>query len=98
MITKNNSSLVFLYPNDPIKVHCVDESYSEEYLMMQQSGLSVHLIDIENILESKIYPAMDDNVTIVYRGWMLSDSAYTQLEQRFAHRLLTPKNSYLYSH
>lgn len=92
-------NIQIFYPSNPIQTSKVDEHYEEEYSICKSSGLAVHLIDIENITNSKIYPGIyDDRARIIYRGWMLNETSYTQLENRFGHRLVTSKVDYFNAH
>lgn len=93
-----NKNIVFLYPSEPFNLRKIDDGYQEEYSMAKAAGLKVYLIDIENMSQSVIFPAIDPYAYIVYRGWMLSETAYTQLEQRFGDRLLTSKKDYYNAH
>ncbi len=73
--------------------------YKHEFDAMRQRGLSASCLDITNIKKSQIYPALpSDNHTIVYRGWMLDKTTYTELEDRFGTSLVTSHKSYLDTH
>lgn len=91
-------NIVLLYPSSPLYPHRVDELYQEEYNCAKKMGLSVHCFDIEQIEQSKITPAILDNQTVVYRGYMLNQEAYDQLEKRFGLRLFTCKADYFNAH
>ncbi len=91
-------STAFLYPMSPMGHYRVDEQYQEEYACAKQAGLSVHCFDIDQIERSKVFPAISDDQTIVYRGYMLNQEAYEQLGKRFGLRLLTCKKDYLNAH
>lgn len=91
-------NIALLYPSNPLAHHQVDEQYQEEYAYAKQAGLLVHCFDIDQIGQSKIFPALTDNHIILYRGYMLTQIAYEQLEQRFGSRLLTNKSSYFNAH
>lgn len=91
-------NLVFLYPCNPLYKTQVDECYYDEYTLAKNTGLSVHVFDIEDIINSKISPVIANDVKIIYRGWMLDDKNYTQLAERFGNQLLTAKENYFYSH
>lgn len=75
----------------------VDEQYQDEYDCAKEKGLSVHCFDIEQIVHGKIFPAVIGEV-IVYRGYMLNQEAYEQLETRFGSRLYTSKTNYFTAH
>jgi hypothetical protein len=88
----------FLYPSDPLNKNIVDESYREEYMMAQNQGLRVHIFGSDNIPSSVVTPSVDGNASIIYRGWMLTQEAYAQLEQRFGAKLLTSTHDYCNAH
>lgn len=91
-------NISFLYPSNPLNYRQVDDHYEEEYNVAKEIGLKVHLIEIENIAHSKIIPLISQDTKIVYRGWMLHETAYTQLEERFGSQLITSKKDYLNAH
>jgi ATP-grasp domain-containing protein len=95
---ESNFHVVFLYPSDPLNKKVVDESYREEYLMAQKEGLHVHIFDTDTIPNSVVIPSIDENTRIVYRGWMLTQARYAQLEQRFGAQLLTSAHDYCNAH
>ena len=76
----------------------VDEGYKEEYDLARKAMLNVHLVDIDNLSNSKIIPALTNSKKIVYRGWMLNQNAYTALETRFGDQLLSSKTDYCNAH
>lgn len=90
--------IAFLYPSDPLDKKVVDESYREEYMIAQKEGLHLHIFDSDTLLSRKIIPPVDANARIVYRGWMLTQETYTQLEQRFGAQLLTSTDDYCNAH
>jgi hypothetical protein len=91
-------SVSFLYPSNPLDVRQVDDMYREEFTLAKQAGLSVHCIDIENIEYCSLFPRIAEDGAIIYRGYMLNDQSYNQLEKRFGSCLVTSKNSYLNAH
>ncbi len=88
---------IFLYPNNPLNANQIDENFKEEYLAVREKGLSVYLIDIDNLQNYKSFQIPKD-VKIIYRGWMLNDAKYTQLEQIFGDQLITSKQDYFNAH
>lgn len=89
----------FIYPRSLINPSKVDECYEDEFNLCKKFGLNVHLIDIENILKCNLLPQFTDNLSrIIYRGWMLNEASYTQLENRFGKQLLTSKINYFNTH
>jgi hypothetical protein len=94
----HKTDVVFLYPCDPLDTQRVDEQYQKEYSMAREKGLLVHHFNIDNIMHSSITPAMEANVFIVYRGWMLAKALYSQLEQRFGDALLISTEDYCNAH
>ena len=93
-----NIITIFLYPCSPLDPWKVDEAYMEEYTALKNMGLSVHILNIDNISHCKIIPAVPEDAKIVYRGWMLNAAAYELLEKRFKTQLLTSKQDYLNAH
>ncbi len=91
-------NIAFLYPNDPFNHRQVDENYKEEYNLAKEKGLKTYLIDIENIAQSNIIPTIPSNMRLIYRGWMLNEITYTQLEKRFGLQLVTSKKDYFNAH
>ena len=98
MSSNTNTITSFLYPCSPLDCSKVDESYIEEYFASKNKGLSVHILDIDNISHCKIIPAIPDNAKIVYRGWMLNAASYELLEKRFGTQLVISKQDYLNAH
>lgn len=96
----NHSELskIILYPSSPLNKQQVDECFEKEYYACQKIGLMVGLIDIENISKIQLTPSLLSSSRIVYRGWMLDDSKYQLLENRFGTQLLTSKYNYFMSH
>jgi hypothetical protein len=91
-------NIAILYPSNPLNSKCIDDNYREEYILAQKRGLNVHIIDIENIEQSITIPSITANSCIVYRGWMLSNDAYAQLDRRFDNQLLSRITDYYNAH
>lgn len=66
--------------------------------MAKSAGLNVHLINVETMSTVSLSSLVSDVTRIVYRGWMLSDHEYTQLEEQFGRKLLTSKQRYFDAH
>lgn len=90
--------VIFLYPCSVLNPCKVDEAYLEEYTVAKNLGLSVHILNIDNILNCQIIPSVPNDVKIVYRGWMLNAASYELLEKRFTAQLVTSKQDYLNAH
>jgi hypothetical protein len=96
MNTEKN--IIYLYPRSFFNSRQADEDYQKEYSQAKAIGLNAHLIDIDDMSKSTINFCADQNTCIIYRGWMLSEAAYTQLEERFGPHLLTSKKDYYHAH
>lgn len=91
-------SISLLYPSNPLNHRQVDEIYAEEYCYANQAGLDAHCFDIESILQSPIFPRLEEKSSIVYRGYMLNEQSYSELEKRFGDRLVISQRNYLSAH
>jgi hypothetical protein len=88
----------FLLPSNPLNYKEPDFGYEDEFKILKENGFNVFLIDIEDIENSKIFPKYEknDDEKIIYRGWMLNESKYSQLNSRI--NLVTKTKDYLKSH
>lgn len=70
-----------VYPSDDFNHKQPDEVYREEYLAAQAAGLSCSLYSVEEFESGQLTlrPAPLQDEEIVYRGWMLTPAAYTEL-------------------
>lgn len=87
-----------LLPCSPMDKKQPDYGYEDEYEKYKALGYLVYLINIEDLDNSKIYPQLDENIKLIYRGWMLSEENYQKLEKATNNQLLINSKQYLYSH
>lgn len=81
--------LNILFPCDYFEKHQVDADFRGEYEMAKLVGFDCYLLDVQKFEEEAlpiIYPEVE-NITLLYRGWMMQDYLYIN----FAYRL---KNLY----
>ena len=88
----------FIYPSDPIHPHKIDESFEKEANLLKSANFSIHLINTDDIENSKIIPILNNENNLIYRGWMLNKESYEKLYHKFNQQLLTSPESYLYAH
>lgn len=89
-------SLAFLMPCHPMNIRKVDPAYEDEYAMLKAEGHTVHLVDIDNLVDAKIIPSLE-GASICYRGWMLTPEDYAVLYDKVPMLLTTP-SQYRASH
>lgn len=85
----------FIYPCDPFNPKKVDPAFEEEFNLIKASH-PTYLIDTDN-LGVKALPLQTEEIC-VYRGWMLVEDKYRQLEIKAQGQLLTSTQEYLDSH
>jgi hypothetical protein len=56
--------------------------YQTQYDAIKTIGMPVSTIDVDNIEESKIFPALQAGESVVYRGWMLNEKKYSALVKK----------------
>lgn len=95
--------MVILFPSDYFNKKKPDELFSEQVTAFRNLGFSIATISLEDLASGNatIYPTLNDQETILYRGWMLTTQDYTQLISTIkqanctAH---TPLEPYLLTH
>jgi hypothetical protein len=88
----------FIFPSDFLNNKIVDSAYKEEYSAFIKNGFNVYLINIDDLDNSKINPALNINDVLIYRGWMLSKENYIKLYNKTNHQLKINPEEYIYSH
>ena len=70
-----------LYPCDYFDKKQPDETYQEEYIAAKAAGLSCSLYSVEDfeLGSLKPRPAFFEGEEIIYRGWMLTPSSYSDM-------------------
>lgn len=94
--------LSLLFPCHPLDPRQVDPDHAQERDAFRAAGHPIHLIDtdaLERGERTKVVPALPElPEPLLYRGWMLSEAAYTRLAERVEGRLITSPVAYLASH
>ena len=70
-----------LYPCDYFNKKQPDDSYAEEFLAAQATGIACSLYSAEDFESGKFqpHPLFAEQEEILYRGWMLNPNSYGQL-------------------
>lgn len=77
--------MLIIFCSDPMNRNVVDMDYEEEYLAAKSIGISIGLIQLEDLLEGHINKALskigaaDSQETALYRGWMIKPEIYENL-------------------
>jgi hypothetical protein len=83
-----------LFPNEPYDRKHVDSAYEEEFNACKSFGIKTYFYDYEELVENDKFISNIDsesnNVTIVYRGWMLKPKSYDLLY----YKILEKTNGY----
>ncbi len=83
-----------LFPNEPYDRKHVDSAYKEEFNVCEMLGIKTYFYDYEELIENnKLISNIDsdnNNVTLVYRGWMLKPNSYDLLY----YKILEKTNGY----
>ena len=92
-----------LYPSDPFNKFVADDAYSEEFEAMRALGLPCWLFSFEDFEagDFKPRPPLDASEQVLYRGWMLTPDAYSQLHTAVASKggsLKTNPTQYRHCH
>ena len=95
--------MLFLYPSNYFNIKTVDEIYRSEKDYLQQLKFATATISLESIgaTSPKIYPPIEPNTTVIYRGWMLTPIDYQLLIdaiERFGAVPFTSTINYLATH
>lgn len=91
-------TISFIYSSDPFNPKKVDESFLAEYELARNKNFKTYLINTDDLINSKIFPALEVNDSLIYRGWMLTKSNYELLEKKVNYQLLTNTSSYIFAH
>jgi hypothetical protein len=75
--------MIFLFPNDIFNPKQPDINYQDRFLAFKNAGFKTALIEIESLnnQQTKIFPNLLPQETVVYLGWMLSSDEYLSLIQ-----------------
>ncbi len=73
--------LHFLIPNDPFQPNAPDEIFRGQADALRDAGFGVTLFSLEELQmgNAKIRGPIPEGVTVVYRGWMVSDAEYANI-------------------
>lgn len=73
--------MIILYPSDALNQRRVDDNFEAEYAAMRDAGLVCHLFSHEDFERGMFQtrPPLAAETRVLYRGWMLSPSSYSQL-------------------
>lgn len=77
--------MFLIFCSDPLNKNAVDMDYEAEYSCARSLGISVKLINLEELLEGKIDKALSKVSTTesqelaIYRGWMIKPQFYENL-------------------
>lgn len=90
----------FIYPCDPFNSKKVDESFLEEYELIQSKGFKCFLINMDGLDNSKLFPSnlLNEQDSLIYRGWMLTEENYEKLNNKLNYQLKTNTENYLKAH
>jgi ATP-grasp domain, R2K clade family 3 len=77
----------FLFPSDYFHPQQVDPAYAAQLAYLQNLGFETAVISLEALSagSAKIFPMPAPGSNIIYRGWMLSAQAYSQLVNAIVH-------------
>jgi hypothetical protein len=92
-----------IFPFDPLDDKQADESFKDEYLTLRSMGVDCSLFDYDSVQFDKFLPKPQLSVgeLVLYRGWMMSPSAYkglASLIERKGGKMLTSPNDFVRSH
>lgn len=87
----------FLLPSEVFNNQVPDSAYDMEYNLLKSKDFKVYLLDIEDILNNKIWPKYEGE-DILYRGWMLNEEKYAQLNNKVNNNLVVSPKEYLHNH
>ena len=70
-----------LFPSDPFQPKSPDEGYAHEVNAATSAGIPYSLISIEDLQVGtfKVSPKIPEGSSVIYRGWMLPVSLYTEM-------------------
>lgn len=90
-----------LYPADYFNKKIPDELYLNESKSFKNKGLSFSTINTDQFCTKKTYPALKEEETVLYRGWMLDKTQYQELLDIFTSyhaKAFTSYEQYLAAH
>jgi hypothetical protein len=95
--------MLFLSPSDYFNFKLVDEMDRSEMQALQKASFATATISIESLDSPlpKIYPAVAQNIDVIYREWMLTPTDYRSLIESIEHIGAKPYTSlptYLATH
>lgn len=93
----------FIFPSDVIDPKRPDDAFEEQIKAFKNAGFPISIISIEYLQmgERRIYPPLEPNETVVYRGWMMNESEYQSFYDAVRSEgasPLTDVNTYLACH
>ena len=68
----------FVFPGDVIEPKTPDDAFSDQIEAFRSAGFPISIVSIEYLQmgERRIYPPLESDETIVYRGWMMNEQEY----------------------
>lgn len=64
----------FLFPSSPLNARMIDEAFQDQAIALKSAGYGTSTFSIE---ENRITGVVPEDVTIVYRGWMMNIAEYS---------------------
>jgi ATP-grasp domain, R2K clade family 3 len=65
--------LHFLFPASPLNPRMIDEAFQDQAIALKMAGFGTSVFSIG---DNRIYPAVPEDSTVVYRGWMMHEAEY----------------------
>lgn len=65
----------FLFPASPLNSRMIDEAFQDQAIALKQAGFGTSCFDI-NMIDNRVTGAVPEDVTTVYRGWMMAPTEY----------------------
>ena len=95
--------MYLLFPADPFQPKSPDEGYAHEVDAAKVAGIPYSLISIEDLQigSFKVSPQIPEGSSVIYRGWMLPVSLYTEMHTHIQNRgssLITSPSMYEAAH
>jgi hypothetical protein len=92
-----------VFPFNPLEEKEADGPFHEEFLRLKALGVECSLFDYDSINfdEFRPKPSVNDDDTVLYRGWMMNPDLYKKFENLVKSRggkLLTSLEDYIGSH
>lgn len=89
--------LSFIYPCDPFDNKKVDDAFEKEANVLTKH-FKIHKINIDDLDNSPIFPNLEEDSKLIYRGWMLDSQQYKKLYDKTKGKLIVSPDEYLSSH